>query len=255
MTMTELPEFSDDFRGTILDRAKWLPFYLPHWSSREAAAATVETGPNGLTLTLAPQQKPWLPEVDGPLRVSSIQTGQFSGPLGSGVGQHRFKPGLVVREEQETERLYVPQYGRFELRARMELHPGQLAALWMIGFEDEPAQSGEITIMEIFGDGIDATGTELGHGIKAVNDPQLVTDFAAPRLPFSPEHHHIYAAEWTPDGVSFLFNGRLLRRVAQSPTYPMQFMLNVYELRPTDAPPPILQVDWFRGYQLTSLQD
>ena len=43
---------------------------------------------------------------------------------------------------------------------------------------------------------------------------------------------------------------QLLRRVAQSPAYPMQFMLNVYELRPTDAPPPLLQVDWFRGYRL-----
>ena len=249
--MTQLPEFSDDFRDAALDRSKWLPFYLPHWSSRSASAATARTGPEGLTLTIAPDQKPWSPEFDGPNRVSSIQTGAFAGPLGSAIGQHRFKPGLVVREEQPEERLYVPQCGRFEMRARMELHPGQLAALWMIGFEDAPDRSGEITIMEIFGEGIDETGTELGHGIKAVNDPSLTTDFIAPRLPFSPEHHHIYAAEWSEAGVAFYFNGSLLRRIDQSPAYPMQVMLNVYELRDTGAPPPLLQVDWFRGYRLS----
>jgi len=131
----------------------------------------------------------------------------------------------------------------------MELHPGQLAALWMIGFEDEPDRSGEITIMEIFGDGIDETGTELGHGIKAVNDPRLVTDFIAPRLSFSPERYHTYRADWDANGVSFYLNGQMLRRVEQSPAYPMQFMLNVYELKPMDAPPPMMQVDWFRGYR------
>lgn len=248
--MIETLEFSDDFRGASLDRGKWLPHYLPHWSSRAASAATAETGPDGLMLTIAPEQRPWLPDVDGEIRVSSIQTGGFAGPLGSGIGQHRFKPGLTVREEQPAEQLYVPRYGRFEMRARMELHPGQMAALWMIGFEAEPDQSGEITIMEIFGDSIDATGAELGHGIKAINDPRLVTDFDAHRLPFEPSAFHIYGAQWDADGVSFHFNNQLLRRVAQSPDYPMQFMLNVYEFKPTGAPPPLLQVDWFRGYRL-----
>lgn len=248
--MTQLPEFSDDFRDAALDRSKWLPFYLPQWSSRRAAAATHGTGPDGLMLTIGDDQQPWLPTLDGPVRVSSLQTGVFAGPLGSAIGQHRFNPGLRVREEQRTERLYVPLHGRFEMRARMELHPGQLAALWMIGFEDAPEQSGEITIMEIFGDAIDPAGTELGHGLKAVNDPALTTDFLAPRLPFSPEHHHIYAAEWDADGVSFYFNGQMLRRVGQSPAYPMQVMLSVYELEPTGAPPPLMQVDWFRGYRL-----
>ena len=247
--MTQLPEFSDDFRDDKLDRSKWLPFYLPQWSSRAASAATCATGPDGLTLTIGPDQQPWLPEIDGLLRVSSLQTGVFAGALGSAAGQHRFNPALRVREEQDAERLYVPVYGRFEMHARMELHPGQLAALWMIGFEDEPDRSGEITIMEIFGDGIDETGTELGHGIKAVNDPRLVTDFIAPRLSFSPERYHTYRADWDANGVSFYLNGQMLRRVEQSPAYPMQFMLNVYELKPMDAPPPMMQVDWFRGYR------
>lgn len=249
-----LLEFSDDFRGPALDRRKWSPFYLPHWSARERSAATVTTGRDGLLLTIAPDQPAWLPDLEGPLRVSSIQTGAFSGPAGSAIGQHRSRPGLVVREEQLEERLYLPHHGRFELRARMELHPGQLAALWMIGFEDVPDHSGEITIMEIFGSSIDGDTAELGHGIKAVNDPVLVTDFAAPRLRFSPHEFHDYAAQWDADGVSFYLDGALLRRVPQSPAYPMQMILNVYELEPTDAPPPRLVADWFRGWRFNSLQ-
>ena len=62
-------------------------------------------------------QPPWCPEFDGGTRVSSLQTGVFAGPLGSGVGQHRFTPDAVVREEQVERRLYTPQYGFFELRA------------------------------------------------------------------------------------------------------------------------------------------
>lgn len=249
--MSDIPEFSDDFRGPTLDRSKWLPFYVPHWSSRDATAADATTGPDGLVLTIGANQKPWSPEYDGAIRVTSIQTGLFSGPLGSGIGQHRFKPGMVVREEQAVERLYVPRYGRFEMRARMELHPGQLGALWMIGFEDFPDDSGEITIMEIFGDSIDATSAELGHGIKAINDPQLHTDFAAPRTQFSPSDYHIYGARWDDTEVSFYFDGEVLRSVRQSPDYPMQFMLNVYELKPLGHPPPQMQVDWFRGYRLS----
>lgn len=248
--MGETLEFSDDFRGPVLDRSKWLPHYLPHWSSRAASKAHAQTGPTGLHLTITPDQPPWLPEIDGPVRVSSLQTGEYAGPLGSPIGQHRFKPGLVVREEQPAERLYVPHHGRFEMSARMEVHPGQLAALWMIGFEAQPEQSGEITIMEIFGDAIDAGGAKLGHGIKAISDPRVTTDFLAPHLPFSPNAFHVYGAQWDDAGVSFFFNGRLLRRIAQSPAYPMQFMLNVYELTPLGQPPPLLQVDWFRSYAL-----
>lgn len=241
-------EFADDFRGTDLDRTKWIPFYLPQWSSRAAAAAHYETGESGLILSIAPNQEPWFPEFDGDVRVSSLQTGLFSGPFGSAIGQHRFKPGLCVRESQAEERLYVPRHGYFEMRARMEVHFGQLAALWMIGFEDRPEWSGEITIMEIFGDSVDTESAVLGHGIKAINDSNLVDEFHATRLAFSPAEFHIYAVEWDEDGVAFFFDHALLHRTTQSPAYPMQFMLNVYELKPGAPSLPRLEVDYFRGY-------
>ncbi|MEO0734862.1 MAG: hypothetical protein AAFZ52_18640, partial [Bacteroidota bacterium] len=63
-------------------------------------------------------QRPWCPEFNGDVKVSSLQTGVFSGPLHSPLGQHQISPSCQVRQEQKTERVYTPQYGYFEIRAR-----------------------------------------------------------------------------------------------------------------------------------------
>jgi hypothetical protein len=144
-------EFEDTFDGDSLDLTRWLPHYLPQWSSREASAARYEVGGGALRLVIEADQPPWCPEFDGQTRVSSLQTGVFAGPVGSPVGQSRFRPGLVVRQAQENARLYTPQYGLFELRAKAIDDPRCMVALWMIGYEDEPDRSAEICICEIFG--------------------------------------------------------------------------------------------------------
>ena len=115
-------EFEDTFEGDSLDPGRWLPWYLPHWSSRQRSAARYATR-RGLALRIDADQEPWCPEWDGEVRVSSIQTGTFSGLLGSPIGQHRFRPEAVVREEQENVLLYGPRYGRVELRARASPDP------------------------------------------------------------------------------------------------------------------------------------
>ncbi len=245
-------DFHDEFDGTALDAGKWVPFYLPHWSSREQSRPRHEVANGTLTLRIDADQQPWCPEFDGAVRCSSLQTGLFAGPVGSRIGQHRFNERVVVREAQQPQRLYVPKYGWFELRARARLGANHLAALWMIGFEDRPEDSGEITIMEIFGRNATREGTRLGHGIKRVTDPRLVQDFHEDLLPFDPAHWHLYAAEWTPSGVDFYIDGRKLRTIAQSPAYPMQFMLNLYELPGAGEPAgfqPSFVVDYFRAWQ------
>src|SRR4051794_32101908 len=105
-------EFEDTFSAGALDPGRWLPSYLPHWSSRERAAARYQLGDGVLRLRIDEGQEPWCPEYDGQVRVSSLQTGAFAGPIGSAVGQHRFTPSAVVREAQPNVRLYTPQHGR-----------------------------------------------------------------------------------------------------------------------------------------------
>src|SRR3954466_10160333 len=136
------------FAGPDLDLSMWLPFYLPHWSSRERSAARVTLGDAGLTLRIDPDQEPWNPELDPGIRVSSLQTGVFSGPIGSAIGQHHFRAGLTVREEQSRLALFTPTYGRFEIRMAANPEQDMLTTLWMIGFEDERERSGEICVVE-----------------------------------------------------------------------------------------------------------
>jgi hypothetical protein len=251
-------EFEDAFEAPRLDRSRWLPYYLPQWSSRDRAAARYEIRDGCLRLRIDADQEPWCPDLDGETRVSSLQTGVFSGPAASLVGQHRFHPEAVVREPQQPARLYTPRYGRIELRARACADPAAMVALWLIGFEDEPERSGEICVCEIFGSDVEPGRAKVGMGIHPFGDPRLTDDFAKIELEIDVLEPHEYAAEWTPDGVVFFVDGEHARTVDQAPDYPMQLMLGIYEFpgdtstRDPDAYPKAFVIDYVRGYKLSS---
>ena len=249
-------EFDESFAGDTLDRSRWLPHYLPHWSSRGRSAARYRIGDGVLRLLIEEDQEPWCPELDGGLRVSSLQTGVFAGPLGSAVGQHRFHPDAVVREEQENVRLYTPHYGRIEVRAKATDDPRAMVALWLIGYGEEPERSGEICVCEIFGREVEPESALVGVGIHPFGDPKLVDEFEKVRVDVDVRDFHEYAAEWTPDGVTFLVDGEPVKRVVQSPDYPLQLMLDIYEFpagagEPAGEYPKEFVVDYVRGYRPT----
>jgi beta-glucanase (GH16 family) len=210
-----------------------------------------------LRLRVEEDQPPWCPELDGQLRVSSLQTGVHAGPVGSSDGQHRFHPDAVVREAQDDVRLFVPRYGFFEIRARVSDDPGSMAALWMIGFEDRPERSAEICVFEIFGRDVRAAGTAVGMGLHPFGDPSITDEFIRPVLPIDARDYHEYAVEWTPAHVAFFVDSEVVTVVGQSPGYPMQFMLDIYAFpaeggsAPPGPFPKELVVDWFRGYRRT----
>jgi hypothetical protein len=243
-------EFEDTFEGTQLDRSKWLPYYLPHWSSRERTAARYVVRDGLLTLRIEPDQGPWCPEFDGDVRTSTLQTGLFAGPLGSGAGQLRFRPEVVVREEQRAVRLYTPQYGLIEIRCRATDDPKAMVALWMIGYEDEPERSGEICVCEIFGRDVGPDSAKVGMGVHPFHDPKLTDEWAAEALPIDARAFHVYAVDWTPDHVAFYVDGEHVKTVGQSPDYPMQLMLSVYDFPNGEPPDPHAKefvVDYVRG--------
>jgi hypothetical protein len=251
-------EFEETFDEDALDLGRWLPYYLPHWSSREQSAARYEIRDGCLRLLITADQEPWCPELDGEVRVSSLQTGVFAGPLGSTVGQHRFSPDAIVREAQESTRLYTPQYGRIELRARALDDPDAMVALWMIGYEDDPQRSAEICVCEIFGRDVGPESAAVGMGVHPFHDPAIVDDFSKETLPIDVREPHVYTADWMPDHVSFLVDGELVKTVGQSPAYPMQLMLGIYEFPPAggaertaDGYPKAFVVDDVRVYRLT----
>jgi Glycosyl hydrolases family 16 len=251
-------EFEDTFESDALDLGRWLPYYLPHWSSRARSGARYELVDGALRLLIEAGQEPWCPELDGDVRVSSLQTGAFAGPMGSAIGQHRFKPGAVVREAQPNIRLYTPQYGRVEVRASVSDDPRAMAALWLIGYEDQPEHSAEICVCEIFGRDVGAGHTNVGMGVHPFGDPRILDDFSSVTVPIDAREFHVYATEWTPSGIAFFVDGDRVKTVEQSPTYPMQLMLSLYDLPPdrydhrAGAYPKEFVVDYVRGYRLVS---
>ncbi|MEX0732451.1 MAG: glycoside hydrolase family 16 protein [Aquisalimonadaceae bacterium] len=236
--------FEDDFDDDQLDTGKWFPHYLPHWSSLTRSAASYRIEDSRLRLFIREDQRPWCPEFDGEVKVSGIQTGHFSGALGSRRGQHRFSQSVQVREELPNLRLFLPQYCRLEMKARASLNPWNLAALWLIGFEDDPDQSGEITLFEAFGHDVQANSARIGRGIKKIHDPHLRDAIDQGELAISVSEWHVYSMDWTPFGVAFYVDGKLVTQTTQSPSYPMQLMLNFYDL-PSDAPRTSSKEAWF----------
>ena len=245
-------EWNDEFDGPELDTSKWLPYYLPQWSSRERSAPRYIFQDGMLVLQITEDQQPWCPEFDEEVKASSIQTGLFAGPVGSRLGQLQFKAGLVVREAQTNVRLYTPQYGYFECRAKAVSSPRNHVALWMIGYEDTPEKCGEINMFEIFGKDVSATSAKVGYGIHPRKDPNLTDEFYQDLLDLDATTFHIYAHEWTPTYVDFYVDNRKIRRIGQSPSYPMQFMLSIYELPGIEENSIYSKefvVDYIRAYQ------
>lgn len=245
-------EWNDEFEGPELDTSRWLPYYLPHWSSRERSAPRYIFRDGALVLQIAVDQQPWCPEFDGTVKASCLQTGLFAGPIGSPAGQLRFNHALVVREAQTNVQLYTPQYGYFECRAKAVATWGNHVSLWMIGYEDAPERSGEIAMFEIFGQDVQATTAIVRYGVHPWGDADLIDEFYQDKLELDATQYHIYAQEWTPTHIDFYVDNQKTRRIEQSPRYPMQFMLSLYELPGGDVQavyPREFVIDYVRGYR------
>jgi hypothetical protein len=174
--------FGDDFTGDALDTARWIDHYLPHWTTPRRFAARYALNERGLQLLIEADQPAWSPE-DGELRVSNLQTGSFSGPLGSPLGQHRHRSDLEIRSPQPR-RLWTPSAGMIEVAARASGDPTCMLAFWLVGFEQaSPQESGEVCIAELYGNAIAPGRSQLRLGVKAHHDPSLHDEMTDVTLP------------------------------------------------------------------------
>jgi hypothetical protein len=246
--------FRDDFDGPELDRDVWLPHYLPAWSSRAATAASYEVRDSCLHLSIPPEQGLWCAGDHQPaMRVSAVQSGNGSGPVGSTAGQQPYRDGLAVREEQPPFRGWTPLGGQLEMRARAVVSPRSMVAWWMVGLEDVPERSAEICVAEVFGDAVvPGESAAVGMGLHPFRDPRVAEDFAAVRLPVDVAEFHTYAVDWTPERVDHLVDGVVVRSTPRPPWYPVQMMIAVFDFPDRTAGDdaddvPALVVDWIRG--------
>jgi Glycosyl hydrolases family 16 len=244
-------EFEDTFASGELSPVRWVPHYLPHWTTPERSAARFDLAGDGLRLRIDRDQPAWR-DADGGLRVSNLQSGSWSGPLGSSRGQHRHADGLTVVSPQPERRLYTPRAGLVEATLRASIDPTTMLAFWLIGFEaDSSDDSAEICVVELFGDAIGTTTSTVSIGVKAHHDPRMHDDMARIPLELDATTWHTYAAEWTPERVRFYVDDRLVRTVDQGVDYPMQLMVDLFEFRTdeTTGYPKTGEVAAVRGYR------
>ncbi|MFD7026089.1 hypothetical protein [Promicromonospora sukumoe] len=243
------PDVEDDFTGGP-DPRLWVPHYLPHWTTPDRSAARYRETAGGLELLIDADQPDWRPE-DAPLRVSNLQTGTYSGPAGSRRGTHRHRAnGLVVRTPTPTRLLWAPSAGRAEITVSATRDPGCMLAAWLVGIEhDDETAAGEICVFEIDAAAIGAT-TTARTGIKAHHDPGLTTDMSEVRLPFDATTPHTWTVVWGRGETVIGCEGKVLRRIPQSPGYPLFLMVDLFEIgAPGGTYPKAAVVHRVRGWE------
>lgn len=242
----------DDFDAATLDTGIWVPAYLPHWSSREAARATWAIADSVLTLSIPLAHPIWCEEDHDPaLRVSGIQTGSWSGPVGSTRGQQPFREGLRVREAQPDFAGWTPQRGTIEIRARAETSHRSMFSFWLIGREADPRECAEICIVEVFGHSREGDSFAFGAGVHAFRDPDAVENFTTTRLPVGVDEWHVYSVRWSVASAAFAIDGDVYREVSDPPQYPMQLEVAVFDFPEWSTGDdgdlvPRLDLDWVR---------
>jgi hypothetical protein len=228
-------DVDDRFTADHLDSRIWIPHYLPHWSTPARSAARFDlTGggdsSGGLRLRIDADQSSWRDD-EGGLRVSNLQTATFSGALGSPRGTHRHRSDLAVSTEVPHRELWAPSSGAVEVELIAPADPRCLTAVWLVGVEaGSPDDSGEITVVELFGDRIGAAASTVRTGVKAINDPRLHDDLVDLELPWDAREPHRYGAAWNAAGVRLFVDGELVHDSPQSLGYPMQLMIDLFEL-------------------------
>lgn len=251
-----VPSIDDDFLGPHdrgLDPDTWVAHYLPHWTTPERSAARVRATPSGLELRIEADQPDWRPE-DAPLRVSNIQTGTFSGPLGSPRGTHRHRPDdLLVRTQTPTRLLFAPTVGRVDVTVSASTDAGCMLAAWLVGAEHRAeGESGEICIFEIDHDAIGPDESTARVGVKAHSDPHLATDMAEVVVPLDASRPHTWTTIWGAGETVIGCDGVVVRRIHQAPDYPLFLLIDLFEVEaPAGDYPKTAVVHHVRAWDLT----
>ncbi|WP_291050673.1 hypothetical protein [Herbiconiux sp.] len=225
------PDVADDFSAPVLRDDVWVPEYLPHWTTPDRSQAHYDLGASGIRLLIDHDQLDWRDE-DAPLRVSNLQTGVFSGPVGSITGTHRHRPdGLTVRTATPERLLWAPSAGRIDVTVSASVDEGCMLAAWLVGVENlSPQHSGEICLFEIDASAVGHSGSRARCGVKAHGDPALVTDMAEVLVPVDASRPHTWSVIWGAGGAVIGCEGLVVRRVPLAPDYPVLLLLDLFEI-------------------------
>jgi beta-glucanase (GH16 family) len=112
-----------------------------------------------------------------------------------------------------TRGLHSWQYGRFEMRAKIDTNSGLWPAFWTLGVSGEWPSNGEIDIMEYYRKKLLANiacGTDVKYKAKWFSTTKAIAAFKDPKWS---EQFHVWRMDWDEQAISLYVDDELLNRV------------------------------------------
>lgn len=251
-------DFNEEFDEPVLNPRKFSDLYLPHWTDGVLGKANYELVDGSIKLKIDENQHGWRQGTKQ--QISSIQTGMRD-------GLHIWDKTLDIGAHYPAIDNYRTKYGYFELRAKAQKGGGIHSAWWMVGDQHQYDKAAEIDIFEILGKDIHDDKSKVWVTIH----PWYDTVIRKQRLDYWVDgdisaDYHIYGFEWTPKGMKWYFDGKLVRETQQSPDYKMYTLLGIYQSwgnifswqGPVDVSQPYpksFDIDYFRVFKTRDMLD
>lgn len=254
--------WQDEFNESSLDTTKWTR--IDRWTDQDF----------GMT------RQEWMQNADKWKDINNINCFSYT----SGDDDlYEFKDGMLIlygKVNQDTltdprpylqgavksKRKFAFQYGKIEIRAKLEAARGSWPAFWMLSekeiHEDLPHRNGEIDIMERLNYEDSVYQTTHSHWTIDMKQRDNPPYFA--KAKFNPSDYNVFGLEWYPDKLVYTVNGKPSYTYpkldgadpAQWPfDQPFYVMLDqqlgggwVGEIDPADLPVRVI-IDWIRLYQ------
>ncbi|RIV19785.1 glycoside hydrolase family 16 protein [Fibrisoma montanum] len=118
----------------------------------------------------------------------------------------------------KTAGLHSWQYGRFEMRGRIDTRPGLWPAFWTLGVAGEWPANGEIDIMEYYRKMLLANvawGTDKRYTAKWRTATRAIESFDDPNWS---KKFHVWRMDWDQTAISLYVDDQLLNRVELTET-------------------------------------
>ncbi|GAB3174326.1 glycoside hydrolase family 16 protein [Telluribacter humicola] len=119
----------------------------------------------------------------------------------------------------QTRGLHEWQYGRFEMRGRIDARPGLWPAFWTLGVQGEWPSNGEIDIMEYYRGMLLANfawGTDQRYKAKWDDLKKPLTEFNDPEWS---KKFHVWRMDWDEKSIKLYVDDQLLNEVDLEETY------------------------------------
>jgi beta-glucanase (GH16 family) len=146
---------------------------------------------------------------------SSRENSYLDGAGNLVIEARRAAPGQFTSARLKTQSTFAVKYGRIEARMKLPAGQGIWPAFWMMGVDAATAgwpQCGEIDIMENIGREPSMVHATV-HGPGYSGADGITGSYTLPDAQRFADDYHIFAAEWSGNGIQFFVDDHLYHTV------------------------------------------